>query len=294
MKCKRCKVDKLLLATNRCLDCQKYVEDYYQKNRQQEIDRAKKHQNKDRQKTNEYKRNLNRKNPLSIRLQHAKRRAKLKNIPFNITISDLKIPEKCPILGMTLVVNESYAKENSISLDRIVPELGYVKGNVAVISYKANTIKNNATIEELEKVLSWMKSKMSLNNTISLVLGDWSSDGHGKTDTITLKSNLSRTEVVAAYEAGTKTLGFDFIEKVADEYEDGSLRNPELEILLSHGLNLKDVGIEDEVDEDEGVSLWVETYANIYLFIVKLGNKDFEYEFCGSDSIQIGGYGLFY
>ena len=31
----------------------------------------------------------------------------------------------------------------------MIPELGYIKGNVWVISNKANRIKNNATLEEL-------------------------------------------------------------------------------------------------------------------------------------------------
>lgn len=58
-------------------------------------------------------------------------------------------------------VNKKYAKEDSYSIDRLIPELGYVKGNVVVISYKANTIKNNATVDDLEKVLAWLKEKLN-------------------------------------------------------------------------------------------------------------------------------------
>jgi hypothetical protein len=161
MKCKRCKVDKELPEKGRCAGCNEYVKNYYQENKTQEITRAKKNNNKkSRAEINKYKKALNRKNTLSIILQQAKRRAKLKNLPFDITASDLTIPDICPVLGIPLCVNSGHAKDNSISLDRIVPELGYVKGNVEIISYKANTIKNNASVEDLEKVLSWLKNKL--------------------------------------------------------------------------------------------------------------------------------------
>lgn len=159
MKCKRCKVEKNLNDTGRCQGCDDYCKNYYLNNRQQEIDRAKRIQNKDRKKTNAYKKELNRKNPLSIILQHAKARAKKKDIPFDLTIGDIVVPECCPVLGLRLAVNKGHAKEDSMTIDRIVPELGYVKGNVAIISFKANTIKNNASIEEIEKVLIWMKDQ---------------------------------------------------------------------------------------------------------------------------------------
>ena len=95
-------------------------------------------------------------------LQAAKRRAKQHGIPFGITRKDILIPEVCPVLGIPLVVGGSrFATANSPSLDRIIPELGYVPGNIAVISHKANTIKSNATIEELEAVVAWLKKTLN-------------------------------------------------------------------------------------------------------------------------------------
>lgn len=160
MVCKRCKVDKILNEHGRCNGCEKYVREYYKANREREIARAmKSFKKKSRKEVNGYKRSLNRQNPLSIILQQARRRAKLKNVPFDITVDDVEAPEFCPVLGLRLAVNEGHAKDNSMTIDRIIPELGYVKGNVAIISFKANTIKNNASIEELEKVLAWLKNQ---------------------------------------------------------------------------------------------------------------------------------------
>ena len=83
-------------------------------------------------------------------LSAAKARSKEFGLQFNIDISDIVVPDLCPVLGMKLSTEGS--KQNSPSLDRIFPEYGYTKGNVRVISWRANWIKNNATPEEIEKL----------------------------------------------------------------------------------------------------------------------------------------------
>ena len=80
----------------------------------------------------------------------AKKRAELYNIDFNITIDDIIIPDKCPILNHELKVGTVGGSKYSPSLDRINPNLGYVKGNIQVISRLANSMKNNASPEELK------------------------------------------------------------------------------------------------------------------------------------------------
>jgi hypothetical protein len=88
----------------------------------------------------------------------AKKRAKDNNINFNLELEDIVLPIKCPILGMELVFNTGKARDNSYSIDRIDSNLGYIKGNIQVISFKANTIKNNASLLEIEKVYLYMKN----------------------------------------------------------------------------------------------------------------------------------------
>jgi len=89
----------------------------------------------------------------------ARSRAKQKNIPFNLDLDFLRsiVVSHCPILGVELAwstnrVNGNTTLPNSPSLDRIDPTRGYVKGNVWIISHKANCIKNNASHEELKLV----------------------------------------------------------------------------------------------------------------------------------------------
>ena len=70
---------------------------------------------------------------------------------------DIIIPEFCPVLGFKLERNfGKTAAPNSPSVDCIIPERGYVPGNIQVISYKANAMKNNATEEELVSFALWV------------------------------------------------------------------------------------------------------------------------------------------
>lgn len=81
----------------------------------------------------------------------ARKRAKEKGLDFDIEESDIVIPTHCPILGIPLVLTRprGNSRRDIASLDRIVPEKGYIKGNIEVISWLANTMKNNATPELL-------------------------------------------------------------------------------------------------------------------------------------------------
>jgi len=84
----------------------------------------------------------------------AKCRAKRKGIEFSIKLEDLEFPEVCPILGIPLKKNlGSGFHADSASLDRIDPKKGYTKDNIRIISNRANLLKSDATVEELEKIL---------------------------------------------------------------------------------------------------------------------------------------------
>jgi hypothetical protein len=91
-------------------------------------------------------------------LNRAKSRAQKQGLPFSITEKDIVIPEYCPILGIKLEHHRGKpgAYKNSPSLDREIPEKGYVPGNVRVISQLANQCKGNATPEELVGFAKWI------------------------------------------------------------------------------------------------------------------------------------------
>jgi hypothetical protein len=90
-------------------------------------------------------------------VQRAKGRAKRKGIPFNLKPEDIVIPNTCPVLGIPLVRGIKIIHNGSPQLDRIIPQLGYVRGNVIVISKLANCIKQNATPDQIIQVGEYFK-----------------------------------------------------------------------------------------------------------------------------------------
>ena len=84
----------------------------------------------------------------------AKRRAKERSQEFNIQIEDIQIPSECPVFKTPFVENTPY----SASLDRIDSSKGYVLGNIQVISTRANILKNDATLKELEQLVAFMRA----------------------------------------------------------------------------------------------------------------------------------------
>jgi hypothetical protein len=88
-------------------------------------------------------------NPRRWMIMRAKCRAKKKGIDFDIVAEDIVIPTHCPILNIPLIVGGD-SKSNSPSLDRIDVNKGYIKGNIRVISNKANACKSDLTLEEIK------------------------------------------------------------------------------------------------------------------------------------------------
>lgn len=89
-------------------------------------------------------------------LNRCKFRANEKNLPFDLDIDYLLslYPKDnlCPALGMELAFGDYPSRDNSPSIDRIIPALGYTKGNIIIVSKLANSIKQNASPEEIIKV----------------------------------------------------------------------------------------------------------------------------------------------
>ena len=102
-----------------------------------------------------------RSNPQRAMWTHVRDRAKRNGIPFNLTLDDCVIPSICPVLGIPIVVGKVRPKgcmvaDNTPSIDRIDATKGYTKENVAVISWRANHLKNNATEEELAAIVNYI------------------------------------------------------------------------------------------------------------------------------------------
>ena len=84
-------------------------------------------------------------------LYRAKERAKKNGLDFDLTISDINIPLACPVLGIPLA-HGGRLSPNSPSIDRIDNTKGYVRGNIVVVSLRANLLKKDATLDELQRL----------------------------------------------------------------------------------------------------------------------------------------------
>ncbi len=129
-----------------------------------------------RTKINDYNLNWCRSHPDKIREQYVRQRSKRpiaglircckgkckrREIAFNITEEEFyPLPTHCPVLGIELNYMSTKLGDSSPSLDRLVPSLGYVSGNVKLISMKANRLKAHGTVEELRLVLKYMEENI--------------------------------------------------------------------------------------------------------------------------------------
>lgn len=130
----------------------------YLRNKDKILEKTKEWAENNKDKVSKYKKKWSDNNYLLRKLRQAEKRAKDKGLNFNLTMEDLVLTEKCPILGIPLlqVKDDNYNLRNAPSLDKIIPHLGYVKGNVQIISNKANTMKNDASIDELLLFAEWV------------------------------------------------------------------------------------------------------------------------------------------
>jgi hypothetical protein len=98
-------------------------------------------------------------NPAYYLWRTARSRAKANGQEFAITLEDVTVPTHCPITGDEISIL-SAASRNGASLDRVDNSLGYVRGNVRVISRRANRMKGDASIKDLERMIAYMKGEL--------------------------------------------------------------------------------------------------------------------------------------
>ena len=100
---------------------------------------------------------------ISTYLRNARSRARRDNVPFSLTKEYLLsiATDECPIFHTPFEwgvsgLGKGNTKDNCPTLDRILPELGYVEGNVAFLSHRANRIKDNGTMQEHYAIADWI------------------------------------------------------------------------------------------------------------------------------------------
>lgn len=157
----RCKVccaeDRRAAASSH----KEYMHKYYKIHKDEYVEYHKEYHQENKEKINSYVRAYHRNRKIVNTEQEifsrTKSRAKKYNLPFDMTVEDIVIPEKCPVLGIDIIRGPNDGKKgprpNSPSIDRIIPEKGYMRDNIRIISNRANTLKSNASITEINLVL---------------------------------------------------------------------------------------------------------------------------------------------
>ena len=84
-----------------------------------------------------------------------KANAKQNGVEFTLTVEDIVLPDACPVYEVPFIYKDS---QWTYSFDRVDNSKGYIKGNVRVISRKANRQKSDMSIEDLERIINYMKS----------------------------------------------------------------------------------------------------------------------------------------
>jgi hypothetical protein len=102
-------------------------------------------------------------------LKSARKRAAKKGRDFTVTTRDLPpIPKTCPVFGIPLFFTTGRVTGNTPSIDRINNRLGYIPGNVRVISFRANTLKSYTTDEELMMLGDDARRRAQLGSILSV------------------------------------------------------------------------------------------------------------------------------
>lgn len=89
-----------------------------------------------------------------------KDRARIKGLEFDLSWEDVVAPDVCPVLGIP--VSKELSKEHWPTVDRIDNTRGYTRDNIRVISNRANRIKSDASIEELEAIVEYIKANSEM------------------------------------------------------------------------------------------------------------------------------------
>lgn len=90
----------------------------------------------------------------------AKKRADRKNVPFDLPKGYIEsiLPTHCPVFNTKFQYGgNGKVKPESPALDRIIPRLGYIQGNVQIISVKANNIKSAYNSNDIQMVADWLR-----------------------------------------------------------------------------------------------------------------------------------------
>lgn len=155
---------------------------YREKNKEKISKRNKEWTNKNKDKLKERDQNLRQKDPIAYLCKSIEKRIKKSNMQYDPNIyillkNEYNKSNLCKCFGIEIQYNKNGHKDNSISIDRVNNNLGYIVGNVQLICYRANAIKSNSTIDELCRIIYYLEYEeykfIEYETNISYELETW-------------------------------------------------------------------------------------------------------------------------
>lgn len=132
-----------------------------------------------------------------------------------------------------------------------------------------------------------------MKHNIDLVVGDWSSDGHGISSSVPFIANFPLEDVEKFHAQAAKQHGLDFATQCED-YEDSCLSEDFLEAaLIAFANHPTALSFFQELVKEDGY-VKADEFCFVYMYIAELGQPLLKWQHVeGNPSIAIGGYGLF-
>lgn len=161
--CKHGHISKRFTSSGACCECSFVSSEKWKvENREHSLSLMKDSYWRQKKKYDEGSRRWAKNNPLASYLIHLRANAKKRGIEFDITLDDLpEMPTHCPVLGIPVYWGRGKGgvgnDDHLISLDRIDNTKGYTKDNIMFISRRANSLKRDASFEEVEKIYLFYK-----------------------------------------------------------------------------------------------------------------------------------------
>lgn len=133
----------------------------------------------------------------------------------------------------------------------------------------------------------------SLSLIFNLEVGDWSHDGHERTQDNLFISSHSAADINLAYRSAVELIGVDIVEDVCDDYEDNMVSPADAKRINAKLDGILDVLSTADSDNPDDYALDIDGFVKLYLAYIHLGNAAIQMVPVISTDIHIGGYGLF-
>lgn len=172
-ECKLGHISTRYTKSGRCTECQKLAGRKFRENNPDYArEKSKKYKEDNAERLKEYSRSYHKKiaergDSFHLQVKNIRLKCRKKGIPFDIDADYIQQlydeNPNCPVTGERMELQGKVGQGNNATIDRFIPELGYVRGNVNIISHRANMAKGKNTDPEFfRRLADWIETQERL------------------------------------------------------------------------------------------------------------------------------------